>query len=708
MNEVVMLCSTSVDDCPDHILIGPVQAMDSYLKGRVRNFNLSPKRCHLPVFEAVMNSLQAIDDRAAGGWDASLGQIRIVVVRDEKQGTLFDSGIVPLVRDVLVQDNGIGFDDEHLAAFRRLDDDFRIAKGGKGIGRLSWLSAFRGVHVTSVYSQAAKRLRKRTFEYAIEADGIRNESDEQADEGDSIGTKVCLSQLQQRFREEWSKKPITFVDRLVVHFQRFLALPTCPKIEVSDDELSESVDLGKYFRENFLVERHESSFDIGSEHFAVVHLLHRISGESSEQRHTITMLANGRPAEDSHLIPPGLGVPKGAIRSNGTPLYYSAFVSAKVFDESTNDSRSHIDIATQQAALPGELTREQIVEATASAGREFLGDRVAAMYLELRERIQKICEREVRYRPLLKHCETELKMIEPSLPDSKLEDAVNAVYRDYMESLRTRTRRISKRAAKHIDDLDAFRADVREILEGWNEAAMSDLASYVAHRRVILWFLQERLKLKDSGKYHFEESVHAVFFPMGFDSDGYPVSAANLWLIDERMSFHEYLASDMAIKRHTPLVNASDQEPDVTVYDAAHAFGPHEERRGTITVVEFKRPGRDDYSMDDNPYTQAVGYIEDMRDGTAKFRDGRPINDLRNVHFFVYLIADRSKSLHRVLRAYDFLETSDGRGYFKHTDCAYFEVITYEKLIDDAVLRHKAFFDKLHLPEDAGGGVLDE
>ncbi len=686
----------------------PLQAMESYLRGRVRNLNLSPKRCNLPVFEAVMNSLQAIEDRTSSGWKPSDARIRIAVVRDESQGTLFDGGSVPTIKDVVIEDNGVGFDDEHFAAFCRLDDDFRAAKGGKGIGRLSWLSAFQRVSVSSVFENGEGARCRRTFEYAVEADGTRDEKLGPAGENDVVGTVVTLSSLQKKFRDEWPKKPSTFVDRLAVHFQRFLALDTCPQIDVVDGLLHETIELRQYFRENFLVDRHESKFKITGKTFNVVHLLHRVSGEPGEQRHTITMLANGRPAEDPHTIPAGLGVPKGGIRCDGTSLYYSAFVSGEVLDELTNDSRTYIDIATEDTALPNELTREQIVEKTAAAGRKFLGDRVAAMYADLQERIQRICYREVRYRPLLKHCAAQLNKIEPSLPDSKLEDAINAVYRDYMESLRARTRRVSKRASQHIDDLDAFRDEIKEVLENWNEAAMSDLASYVAHRRVILWFLKERLRLKDSGKFHFEESVHAVFFPMGFDTDGYPVSAANLWLIDERMSFHEYLASDMAISRHTTLKNESAQEPDVTVYDAAHAFGPNEPQRATITLVEFKRPGREGYTMEDNPYTQAVRYVEDIRDGTARFRDGRPISDLRNVHFFVYLIADRSKPLHRILKAYDFLETSDGRGYFKHSDCAYFEVITYEKLIDDAAMRHKAFFDRLHLPEDAGGGVADE
>lgn len=86
------------------------------------------------------------------------------------------------------------------------------------------------------------------------------------------------------------------MDRLVVHFQRFLALPNCPQITLSDTELPQPIDLGKYFRENFLIERQESTFKIAEERFEVIHLLHRISGDASEQRHTITMLANGRPA----------------------------------------------------------------------------------------------------------------------------------------------------------------------------------------------------------------------------------------------------------------------------------------------------------------------------------------------------------------------------------------------------------------------------
>lgn len=680
--------------------------METYLKGRVRNFSLKPKRCLLPVFEAVMNSIQAIEDRASANPKAPPGRIEVTIIRRQTQKELLQSGNLPHVVDVQVKDNGVGFDDQHLTAFSRLDDDFRIAKGGKGVGRVSWLAAFERVSVESVYQADDGKRMRRSFEYSITADGVKNAVSQPADPRVELGTTISLQSLKFDFQEAWPKKANTVLERLVLHFQRFLALPNCPEIVVHDSAVPNPAILGDYFRNQFQIDRLERSISVGAERFEVVHLLHRASGDPSEQHHTIWMLANGRPAEEAQTIPVGHGIPKGPIRHGGQSLYYTAFVSGELLDQSANETRTHVDLASSSdgSLYADEVTREDIVTATAKSGIEFLGDRLADMYSELEKRIEAICIREIRYRPLLTHCKEQLKRLEPSLPDPKLEDAINSIYRDYMNGLRERTRNVSKRARLHIDDLAAFEVEVKAIIGSWNEAAMSDLAAYVAHRRAVLWFLQDRLKYTNDDSYRFEEAVHAVFFPMGFDSERYPVDAANLWLIDERLSFHEYLASDMALRNHKLLENESGSELDIAVYHAAHAFGAAELPRMSLTLVEFKRPGRDKYSMEDNPYTQAINYIEDIRHGKAKLRDGRPISDVRSVHFFVYLICDRSEALHRILKAFTFKETCDGRGYFKHTDDAYFEVVTFDKLVDDAISRNKVLFDKLNLPATAGDG----
>jgi hypothetical protein len=684
--------------------------METYLRGRVRNYNLKPKNCLLPLYEAVMNAIQAVEDRTkSDSADPSTGEIRITFSRAATGGELFEGATLPAVVGVEVADNGTGFDDRHLSAFRRLDDDFRLSAGGKGVGRVSWLPAFDHVEVESRYLTSDGHLRARCFGYSIDADGIRDLEESDADAAvASPGATVKLQGLKIEFQNAWPKKPQTVLDRLAVHFQRYLTLPTCPSITIVDPALERPISLVQYFREQFLVDRDQQQITIGTERFDVVHLLHRASGDPSEQRHFLAMLADGRPAEDPQPIPAGYGIPRGAIKDDGQSLYYIAFVSSRLFDLSANDKRTHLDLApTNEGLYSDEVSRDRILTEVAKSGRAFLGDRLKALYEDLRKRIKAICEREIRYRPLLVHRDAELSQIEPSLSDARLEDAVHGIYRDYMAALRDRTRNISKRAALHIEDLIAFKAELKEILSSWNEAAMSDLAAYVADRRAILWFLDARLKLNDQSKYRFEEAIHAVFFPMGFDTDGYPVDAANLWLIDERMAFHDYLASDIALKDHKTLETSAAGEPDIAIYQAAHAFGVQPMPRNSITLVEFKRPGRDDYTVNDNPYSQAIDYIDDIRSGTAKFRDGRPIADTRSIQFFVYIVCDHSKSLQKTLLKLDFHETSDGRGYFKHVPAvnAYFEVVSFDKLIDDAVVRNKVLFDKLNLPSSAGGDM---
>ena len=683
--------------------------METYLAGRVRNFNLRPKNCLVPVFEAVMNSMQAIEDRMSfGKLGHGHGTIQVSVLRKEHQPELFDKGYIPEVVGIRITDNGIGFDEPHFQAFCRLDDDFRLKTGGKGVGRISWLSAFRNASIESIYAmgEPAKTFR-RTFSYSVEKDGVGQVESNSLPDGEP-GTDIKLTQLLPEFRVSWPKKPMTLVHHLVVHFQKYLALATCPQIVLFDTQLETPIDLKQFFREEFQIDRKEEAIEIEDEQFEIVHVLHRAYGEQNEQRHRLQLLADGRPAEESYIIPTGLGIPRGPIREADGSSLYMAFVSGKLLDVSTNSTRTHVELRSESHGLHDcEVSRESIMREVARAGKAFLGPRLDNLYDALWERINAVCSQEVRYRPLLLHCKTELRSLDPSLYDSRLADAIHAIYRDYMERLRKRTRDISKRAAKHIDNLDAFRSELREILTSWNDTAMSDLAAYVADRRAILWFLKERLKYEKDESYHFEEAVHAVFFPMGFDSDNYPVEAANLWLIDERMAFHDYLASDKALRNHTTLENELGSEPDIAVYHETHAFGLSVHPRNCITLVEFKRPGRDEYTMDDNPYTQAVDYIIDIRDGTAKYRDGRPISDLHGVHFTVYIICDKSKKLNGILQKYDFSFTTDGRGFFKHLTNlnAYFEVLTFEKLVDDAVMRNKVLFDKLQLPPDAGGAV---
>jgi hypothetical protein len=124
------------------------------LGGRIRNLSLpaSAKNSLIPLFEAVSNSIHAVEARF-GDKDAPLqGIIRIDIVRRDDA----ESHITGFV----IKDNGIGLNDENMKSFRTSDSAFKVKRGGKGIGRLSWLKAFTNTLITSHFEQDGQKHRR--------------------------------------------------------------------------------------------------------------------------------------------------------------------------------------------------------------------------------------------------------------------------------------------------------------------------------------------------------------------------------------------------------------------------------------------------------------------------------------------------------------------------------------------------------------------
>lgn len=82
------------------------------VRGRVRNVQLPVSKPLLPVFEAIMNSIQAIDDAKE-----SKGRIEIEVIRDCNSTMLVEDKPISDITGFVIRDNGIGFDEKNYEAF---------------------------------------------------------------------------------------------------------------------------------------------------------------------------------------------------------------------------------------------------------------------------------------------------------------------------------------------------------------------------------------------------------------------------------------------------------------------------------------------------------------------------------------------------------------------------------------------------------------
>lgn len=114
------------------------------LSGRVRNISLapSPDNALMPLFEAISNAFHSVNERYEKQW-AEKGKITVTILRDsEKNPDAF-----------VVEDNGRGLNTDNFESFCKCDSEYKLKKGGRGIGRLSWLKIFDKTRVDSIYEQ---------------------------------------------------------------------------------------------------------------------------------------------------------------------------------------------------------------------------------------------------------------------------------------------------------------------------------------------------------------------------------------------------------------------------------------------------------------------------------------------------------------------------------------------------------------------------
>ncbi|MCG5262252.1 hypothetical protein [Cupriavidus gilardii] len=184
------------------------------------------------------------------------------------------------------------------------------------------------------------------------------------------------------------------------------------------------------------------------------------------------------------------------------------------------------------------------------------------------------------------------------------------------------------------------------------------------------------------------------------------VDSCNLWLVDERLAFHNFLASDRPLSV-LPITDCGDtKEPDICVLNVFdEPLLVAEDKRmppAALTIIEIKRPMRNDAAQgeDKDPIEQALGYLQRIRDGKAKTASGRQIPRSEDIPGFCYVLCDLTPSVEARCKMHDFTRTHDGLGYFGYKKAfnSYVEVISFDGLIKAARERNRAFFDKLGLP----------
>lgn len=680
-------------------------AMITNLKGRLRNTTLPKTHGLLPVYEAIVNSIHSIEER---GLPPENGKITVEIIRSQQGNLELDKGTKKRgpeagneIEGFRIIDNGIGFNIDNMQSFETLDSEHKIEQGCRGVGRLLWLKAFDRVSILSTYDENDGVRYTRSFQFDKNL-GISDERSPTEDNGSEIRTVVHLDGFKLDYKE-YSRKTVSSIANLILEhcLWYFIRTGGAPNIIIIDG--MESIDLMDTYDEHMVTSSDVEEIEIKKQNFNITHIKLR---SNTSQSHTFSYCANNRVVKEESINGkvPGL---YGRIIDGENEFVYTCYISSKYLDDHVRSERIDFNFEEQSDGLfhDEEISLNEIRGAVLLSTKSYLEKYLEANRKAGKARVEEfVSQVSPKYRPILSHLSEDDLSVDPDISDKELDLNLHKKLTEIESKLLSQGHDIM--APKKGEDPKVYQERIQTYLDTVSDIKKSDLASYVSHRRVIIDLMEKAIEKKDTGKFQREDIIHQLIMPMGQTTDDLLFDSANLWLIDERLAFHDYLASDIALKSMPITGSESGKEPDLL---ALNVFdNPVLVSEGisvplaSIVVIEIKRPMRDDARQGEekDPIEQALGYLERVREGRVQTSAGRPIPASESIPGYCYILCDLTPTIIKRCKVHDAILTSDGLGYFFYNKAykAYVEVISFDRLVNMAKQRNRAFFDKLGLP----------
>lgn len=669
-------------------------SLQTNLKGRLRNTSLPKSHGLMPVFEAVVNSIHSIEETK----NPFNGKIVLRINRTTQGSLDLDAKSQSPIIGFTIIDNGCGFDEANFKSFETLDSDHKIDKGCRGVGRLMWLKVFGLVEVESHFFDIDGELKKRIFRFD-EKSGVHDEKVVEATY-QKPGTIIKLLDFDENFRKQVPAKGQSIANQLLEHvLWYFVRQGSAPKILLEDTD--EVFDLDLLLQEHMHASAFLETITIRDHQFELTHIKFRAS---VNKKHQLALCAANRLVKEESIQGkiPGL---YGKISDVSGEFTYTCYISSDYLNQHVRSERTSFDIAEDVEDMLNEVSFKDIREAVLIRTKEYLQDVLAENVSAGRKRVDDFINNHApRYRPIANYVAEELLIVDPEKSDKELELHLHAQWYEVERQLVNEGHDIM--LPQNKEHVEEYKERLGDYLRKAGDLKKSDLANYVSHRKVIIDLLQKSIERLEDGKYAREDMIHELIMPMRKDSVEVFLDSCNLWLIDERLAFHNYLASDKTLNSMPITGNESTKEPDLLslrVFDNPLLVNDQISfPLASITIIEIKRPMRNDMreGEDKDPIDQALSYLERIREGKVTTKSGRPIPGNNEIPGYCYVLCDITESMHRRCRRANLRITSDGMGYFGYNEPshAYIEVISFDQLVKAARERNRAFFDKLGLP----------
>lgn len=645
---------------------------------------------YTPLVELVVNAIQAIDAKGIPN-----GLVEIEVLRNGQPDVL---DRLEDVDGFVVKDNGIGFTKSNRDAFDTLYTEQKIADGGKGFGRFTCLKYFDRVKVSSTFAEG-DAFRDRAFRMGLDKDIIVDEK-EGPSQAQATGAAVEISGIKSvRFPD----KKLETISRVVV--ERLLPYfvdkeRVCPRVVIRDankpsDTVSLNDYLGKEHSQIVEMKVNEGAFSLSAnedEKTFQVRVFKFFAPRTAKSK--VSLVAHRREVTDNPLesyIPefaeeffePG---PDQDL-AKGRNFVIKAYVFGDYLNDNVSLERGEFRFQTDTDLLNG-ISQNDIEQKAAEIVQSVVGAEIAERKRRKEVRISEYVTNDAPWhRILAKEVDFSALPMRPSNQDIEL----HLQKKKFEKEIATRTQVTALLNSENPDELGE---KISQLIERISDNSKNDLIHYVSMRKCVLDLFSKSLEIGADGKHKSEGEVHDIIMPRKKDSEELNYDAHNLWILDERLNFTSYVSSDK------PLQSSGDRT-DITVYNRRVAYRGDNEASNPITIFEFKKPQRDDFadpSSREDPVQQIIRYVNQIREGKFKTPTGRDILVNDTTPFYGYVVCDLTKKVKDWLqKEKNFTPMPDGLGWFNWSGniSLYMEVVSWTKLLRDAEMRNKIFFNKL-------------
>lgn len=645
---------------------------------------------YMPIVEAIANSIDAIEERKAKD-----GEIRVELKRNPQLIKSGEDATSP-VSTITIKDNGIGFTDENTDSFDELFSEKKLQIGGKGFGRFTYLKYFTSTAVDSTYKVDDQwQNRKFTF-YSDRNEFITNPQVSDTNEK-KYQTTVVLNNIKKQHQNKLNLKLDTIARKLFEVLLPYFVTDgyNPPKIVIVDVDERDEVTLNDYLKDHnkiqllFNEKLDVAGMDEKNESFQVK--IFKIFHSQSNNRVALTahhreVLSTAMQQYDPEFFS-GFTENKSNDADNENPsgnYVIKAYVIGNYLDKHVSIERGAFNFQDEDETALYPISRKNIEKSVTKLAASHFKQQLEPLKNKKIERIKAAVDENMPWnKSLLRDLDYDTVPFNAS--DKDIDIAVNKIAYDKEQEVRVNVQELLR-----SDNATEIDQKVAAIAQEVTELGKGKLAHYVALRRAILEVFEKSLKLKDTNKHELENIVHKIIFPLRTDTDTISYDSHNLWLLDERLSFSEYVASDKPL-------NSSDERPDLLSFDRPIVVREGDELSNPITIFELKRPGRTAYSDSDNPLKQVSDYVKKIRSGNFTNPQGRPVSADDNTPAFCFVVCDLTPKIVEFCELYNLTRSPDKESFYGfHSNFKiYFEVISFNKVLKDSKQRNKIFFRKL-------------